>query len=187
VPSDQPPAGSGRAAAFVRAYNRGAVALAISAMGAITLVMALQVFCRYVLNASLIWAEELCRYLLIVMTFLLIGPAFERGEMASVQFLMRRLPVRLAQLAMIPIYLSLIAFLAAVGYVGQQFAALNANYSMPAIDFILSSLAGRRVSGTLSMYWLYMLIPAGCLMLSAHIALAAVRSARIAFGGAGRG
>jgi TRAP-type C4-dicarboxylate transport system permease small subunit len=121
------------------------------------------------------------------MTFLLIGPAFERGEMASVQFLMRRLPVRLAQLAMIPIYLSLIAFLAAVGYVGQQFAALNANYSMPAIDFILSSLAGRRVSGTLSMYWLYMLIPAGCLMLSAHIALAAVRSARIAFGGAGRG
>ncbi len=61
-------------------------------MSAIVVVMVVQVFWRYVLNSSTIWAEEMCRYLLILMTFLLIGPAFERGEMVSVQFFMQRLP-----------------------------------------------------------------------------------------------
>jgi TRAP-type C4-dicarboxylate transport system permease small subunit len=170
-----------RAENLVRIYNRGVVGVAVAAVGAITAVMAVQVVCRYVFNASLIWAEEVCRYLLILITFLLIGPAFERGDMVSVQFFMRLLPRRAARLVMVPVYLGLIAFLVAISYVGQQFAALNANYSMPAIDFIFSSLSGRRVSGVLSMYWLYMLIPVGCLLLAAHIAVALLRAVRAAF------
>ncbi len=83
---------------------------------------------------------------------------------------------------MVPVYLCVIGFLVAISYVGHKFALLNSNYAMPAVDFIMSSLTGRRISGALSMYWLYMLIPAGCLLLAAHIALATLRSARAALG-----
>ena len=38
--------------------------LAGTSMLAIVVIMIVQVFARYVLNASLIWAEELCRYIL---------------------------------------------------------------------------------------------------------------------------
>ncbi len=176
--SDPQAASRSWGARFARFYAMQFMALATVAMGLIVVVMTLQVFYRYVLNDSLIWAEEVCRYLLILMTFLLIGPAFERGEMATVQFFMRLLPARAARLLLIPIYLVLIAFLVAVAYFGHQFAALNSRFSMPAIDFILGSLLRRPVSGAVSMYWIYMLIPAGCLILGAHLAVAIARIVR---------
>jgi TRAP-type C4-dicarboxylate transport system permease small subunit len=47
------------------AYRRLMRFLAGTSMLAIVVIMVVQVFARYVLNASLIWAEELCRYILV--------------------------------------------------------------------------------------------------------------------------
>lgn len=165
-----------RTSKFLAAYNAASIFIAASAMGLIVMVMGVQVFYRYALNDSLIWAEEICRYLLMVMTFLLVGPAFERGEMVSVQFLMQALPKRVAHALMIPIYVLMIGFLIVTSYFGFRYAAFNANFSMPSVDFILSAFLGRQVSGALSMYWIYMLIPVGCLILSVHLAAAMVRT-----------
>ncbi len=44
-----------------------------------TLIVAVQVFCRYVLNNSLFWAEELSRYLLAWLTFLGASVAYRRN------------------------------------------------------------------------------------------------------------
>jgi TRAP-type C4-dicarboxylate transport system permease small subunit len=112
------------------------------------------------------------------MTFLLLGPAFERGEMVSVQFVMHALPRRLAYVLMVPIYLLMIAFLLVISYFAARYATFNGSFSMPAIDFILTSLSGRQISGALSMYWIYMLIPLGCVILAVHIAAAMVRTVR---------
>ncbi|MDH3235858.1 MAG: TRAP transporter small permease subunit, partial [Alphaproteobacteria bacterium] len=68
-------------------YNRILDTIAAALMGTIVVVMVVQVFARYVLNDSLIWAEELCRYLLIWITFLFIGIAFERGEFIAIDVL----------------------------------------------------------------------------------------------------
>lgn len=138
-------------------------------------VMGVQVFFRYVLNDSLIWAEEVCRYLLILMTFLLLGPAFERGEMVNLRLLMDIVPDRVRLAITVPIYLVMITFLLVLAYYGYQFATLNSRFSMPAIDFIGTALLGREVNLALSMYWLYMTIPAGCLILAGHLVLAVLR------------
>ena len=73
-------------ARFVDGYVWLILALSAAAMAIITIVMTVQVVFRYGLNASLIWAEEICRYLLIAMTFLPIGLAYQRGEVVSVDF-----------------------------------------------------------------------------------------------------
>ena len=171
---------SQRIAKFLAVYNGILLSLAALSMGLIVVVMGVQVFYRYALNDSLIWAEEICRYLLMVMTFLLLGPAFERGEMVSVQFMMQALPARVAHALMVPLYGLMIAFLVVISYFGFRYASFNGRFAMPAIDFILTSLSGRQVSGALTMYWIYMLIPLGCLILAVHLALAMLRTLRAA-------
>lgn len=46
--------------------------------------MLLQVFCRYVLNASLSWSEELTRLLFVWLTFLGFGLAAQRGALPTI-------------------------------------------------------------------------------------------------------
>ncbi len=43
------------------------------------LIVALQVFCRYVLNASLFWSEELARYMLVWLSFFGATVAYYRN------------------------------------------------------------------------------------------------------------
>ena len=67
----------GPLARVVTGYLRIIRFLAGSCMALIVAVMIAQVFFRYVLGGSLIWAEELCRYLLIWQTFLVLGLAYK--------------------------------------------------------------------------------------------------------------
>jgi len=66
--------------------------LGTAAMAAILVVMAVQVFLRYVLNQSLIWSEELARYLLIAMVFLGTATAARRGEHIRIDLVDHVLP-----------------------------------------------------------------------------------------------
>jgi TRAP-type C4-dicarboxylate transport system permease small subunit len=175
-------AGRGWVASFVAAYQAVFLGLAAASMAAIVLIMSLQVFYRYVLNDSLIWAEEMCRYLLMIMTFLLLGPAFERGDMATVQFFVQALPRRIGHAVVVAMYVLVVGFLLIVSYFGYRYAAYNGNFAMPAVDFVASAVLGRPVSGVLAMYWIYLLIPIGCLLLAAHFVVALVREIGLALG-----
>lgn len=54
-------------------------ALLIALLVTMTLLMGLQVFSRYILNASLSWSEELTRYLFIWSGFLSISYCIKSG------------------------------------------------------------------------------------------------------------
>jgi TRAP-type C4-dicarboxylate transport system permease small subunit len=185
VANDKTAAGRSWFATIVAVYRQTFLGLAAVAMAAIVVIMSVQIFYRYVLDDSLIWAEEMCRYLLIIITFLLIGPAFERGDMAAAQFFVQALP-RKAGLAVVGIvYLLCIGFLLTISYFGYRYAAFNGNFAMPAVDFIASALLGHQVSNVIAMYWIYLLIPLGCLLLAAHFVAALVREFIAVFGGRG--
>jgi len=55
-----------------------------------------QVFCRFLLGFSLIWSEEIGRYLLIWISFLGLGVLVKRKEMMSIRMVVDRLPTKLA-------------------------------------------------------------------------------------------
>jgi TRAP-type C4-dicarboxylate transport system permease small subunit len=57
-----------------------------------TAVIGLQVFCRYVLNASLIWPEELARYAMVWVTCLASGLAVREAAHVGIDSVIRRLP-----------------------------------------------------------------------------------------------
>lgn len=78
-----------RTAAFVDRAVQGAVVLLMLGMVAI---IGVQVFCRYVLNDSLFWSEELGRLCLVWLTFLGAATAYRRGAHIGVDMLTARLP-----------------------------------------------------------------------------------------------
>ena len=152
---------------LLETYRVVIAALAASTVAASIVIMVVQVFCRYVLGASLIWAEEVCRYLLVWMTFLFAGAAFQRGEMVGFEFLVRRLSPRAKAWLLTPAYLACTSFLGVIAYYGWTFAEQNSSQAIPAADFIAQSLFGR--DSGVSIFWIYVSVPLGCVLLGLHM------------------
>jgi TRAP-type C4-dicarboxylate transport system permease small subunit len=136
-------------------------------MAILVLVMIAQVWSRYVMGGSLIWAEELCRYVLIWQTFLVLGLAYSKGEFVALDFLPNALSGRgkwvLKAVCAIPV----IAFLALISVYGADYASRFGNQTIPALDFIWGSLFGRPLG--LSIAYVYISVSVGSALMLLHI------------------
>lgn len=157
-------------------YRRSMRFLAGASMLAIVVIMIVQVFARYVLNSSLIWAEELCRYILIWQTFLFIGLAYQRGELIAVEIFTDLLSpfwrFVLRAIVTIPV-LVLLGLLIVYGY---NYASRFTHQTLPALDFLWSSISGRELG--LSVRWVYISVAVGSLLLALHIVASLIVDAR---------
>jgi TRAP-type C4-dicarboxylate transport system permease small subunit len=167
---------------LLRFYNLTVKVVASVLMSAIVVIMALQIFHRYVLNDSLIWAEEICRYLLVLISFLFIGAAFQRGDLVSIGFVAAALPARARAALQAALFVIYILFLLVLSYYCWRFAVISSRFAIPSVDFILSAMTGREVSRAVSMYWLYMVMPLGFIVLALHMVVALVPMLRIIAG-----
>lgn len=87
------------------AANRWVLALLLAAMSCIVFA---NVVLRYLTNDSIVWAEEVARYLMIWMTFLSAGLALRMGMLVSVSHLHSRLaplPRKLMRLLILAVML----------------------------------------------------------------------------------
>lgn len=141
--------------------------LAGTTMMAIVAIMTAQVITRYVFGSSLIWAEELCRYILIWQTFLFIGLAYSRGELVAVDLVPLMLSPRLRLLLKAVMAVPILVFLWLMTLNGFDYSTRFAHQIVPAVDFIFMSLIGRGVG--LSIFWVYVSVAIGSLLLGIHI------------------
>lgn len=143
-------------------------------MAMIVLVMIAQVWSRYVMGGSLIWAEELCRYLLMWQTFLVLGLAYSKGEFVAIDFLPARLSERgkwvLKAICAVPI----IVFLALITMYGAEYASRFSNQTIPAFDFIWESLFGHPLG--LHIGYIYISVSVGCALMILHVVADVVTS-----------
>jgi TRAP-type C4-dicarboxylate transport system permease small subunit len=87
-----------------------------------SIVVAVQVFCRYVLNHSLFWSEELARYLLVWLTFLGASVAYRRNIHPGIDIVYARMPASFQKTISIVIHLiSMVLFGVMIIY-GIQFS-----------------------------------------------------------------
>jgi TRAP-type C4-dicarboxylate transport system permease small subunit len=151
---------------LITAYDGVMRFLAGSSMILITAIMLVQVVARYVFNASLIWAEELCRYILIWQTFLFISMAFRMGELVAVDILTQLMPPKLLYVLRLLVAIPIAVFLALMVKYGYDFAGRFTRQTIPAIDFIWMSVAGRPAG--LTVIWIYMSVAVGMALLLIH-------------------
>jgi TRAP-type transport system small permease protein len=110
-PSQTPPGGF-RAALlvadrYVLAANRGVMIAVLALMAVIVFAT---VALRYLTDSSLIWSEEVSRYLMIWLTFLGIGPVFRIGGHIAVDSLHNVLPRGVALVLRAAIFLLIAGF-----------------------------------------------------------------------------
>ena len=89
---------------------------------AMILVVAAQVFFRYVLNQSLFWSEELARYILVWLTFLGASVAYRRNAHPRIDLFSSRLGGPPARAMRIGAHLVAAAFFGLLVVYGAQFA-----------------------------------------------------------------
>lgn len=97
-------------------------------------VVAAQVFCRYGLNHSLFWSEELARYLLVWLTFLGATVAYHRRVHPSIDILQARVGPAAARAMTIAGYLVALFFFGVLTIYGLQFAHFVRAQISPALQ-----------------------------------------------------
>lgn len=98
------------------------------------ILVAVQVFFRYVLNQSLFWSEELARYLLVWLTFLGTSAAYYRKANPGVDFLYARVSPGLRKTADVMIHCVSIGLFAVMIIFGMQFAFFVRMQISPALN-----------------------------------------------------
>jgi TRAP-type C4-dicarboxylate transport system permease small subunit len=154
---------------FKRAFGLYESAIRLFAgasMGIIVLVMVVQVIARYVFNSSLIWAEELCRYILIWQAFLFVGYAYYRGELVVLDLFSTRVSPRIYMAVRILTAIPIAVFLYLIIASGIGHALRFSAQMIPALDFIWMSLTGDELK--VPVFWVYVSVPIGCAILLAH-------------------
>jgi TRAP-type C4-dicarboxylate transport system permease small subunit len=87
-----------------------------------TLIVAVQVFFRYVLNHSLFWSEELARFILVWLTFLGASCAYYRKVNPGVDFLYAKLSPLFKKISSMLTHLASMALFGVMIVYGFQFA-----------------------------------------------------------------
>lgn len=149
------------------------VRVTMAAVAVMFAVVVAQVFFRYVLNASLTWAEEAARYLLVLTTFLGTSIAMRRGAHIRVGLVVERLP----RPARVPVELLVeatggLVYLVLIRH-GLVLARANFDQASPAMG--------------LSLGWVYLMIPLAGVLLTLQAAERVVAQLRGAWGPARAG
>ncbi len=152
---------------IVQAYVTAIRWIAGLSMALIVGIMIAQVFARYVLGDSIIWAEELCRYLLIWQTFLVLGLAYSRGDFVTLGFLPSALSARAAWVLRAVMAVPILGFLTVMALYGADFASRFDRQTIPALDFIWGSLWGEPLG--LSIRYVYISVTVGMGLMGLHV------------------
>ena len=92
--------------------------LVIGLVGALAILVAVEVFFRYVLNASISWYDEFAGYLLVWVTFWGAVLALDRGRHIGFETVLERFPILAQKLTMTIVYLLLITLQVVLVYYG---------------------------------------------------------------------
>lgn len=123
---------------------------------AMTAVLVLQVFCRYALDASLSWSEELSRYLMIWTAMLGAAAVLDETDFVSFRWIVNLLGPAQQRAVRVLTILSSIAFLCIMVYVGTKLAIHNMKQLSPALYMPIG--------------WVYAALPAGGLLIAVRLA-----------------
>ena len=125
-------------------------------MGLMTILIFVQVVMRYVFENSLVWSEELVRWLFIWTIWIGVAHGFRTQQHVCISIMTDRLPARAAKFLDRGLRLALIAFFLWVGWLGIEQA--RSPIVMRQSSVVMSwPVSGEKVG----LVWLYATLPVG--------------------------
>lgn len=146
---------------FFEYYDKVTRVLLISATAGFTIICMTQVFVRYILGSSIIWAQELCNLLFYIAIFLGAAVCVTERKHITIDIILQHLPMPVLRWWMMAIYLLEFAFAVFLIIYGNQ----------------LSTEAAVQFSSTLnlSFRYIYMAIPISGIIMAVNIVRVAVQ------------
>ena len=145
------------------AFDQGLVRVNRFVVGALLAVMAVLVLAnvvlRYLFGVSSSWVEELTRYMMIWVAWLAAGLALREGAHIAIDNLQQALPAFGARILRLVVLATLIGFFAAVAWLGWRYALFAWRQQTAVLRLPLGAV--------------YLAIPAGSVLMLAHILLTA--------------
>jgi TRAP-type C4-dicarboxylate transport system permease small subunit len=129
--------------------------IVIAMMAVMTVLVFVNVVCRYILNFSIIWAEEVSQYLMVWVAFLAAGLALRQGRHVAIEILQDRLPPTARRVTRHFVALLLIVFMGVLIVLGFQFACFAWDQETPVLNIPLGIP--------------YLAVPIGALLLMIHL------------------
>lgn len=142
-----------------RTLVRANEAVVVGMAAVMVVLVVLNVFCRYVLNFSLVWAEEVSQYLMVWVAFLGAGLALRQGRHVAVELLQEQLPAGAKRGLRWGLVLAMLAFLVGTTVLGAMFAWFARDMETPVLN--------------ISMAIPYSAVPIGSALLAIHLVLIA--------------
>lgn len=127
----------------------------VALMAAMAVLVFANVVSRYVLNYSLIWVEELTRYLMVWVGFLGGGLVLRLGAHIAVDALQDLMPARVARALRAGIVVVLAITFAAMTWLGIRYAAFAWDQETPVMNWSTGAI--------------YLAIPIGSALLLVHL------------------
>ncbi|MCX7786776.1 MAG: TRAP transporter small permease [Spirochaetes bacterium] len=118
---------------------------------ALAFVVFLQFFSRYVLNAAIVWTEEMARYLLIAVGFLGSAIAARKGAHIFMEFSYRFLPPKLGFIMSTMVDIIKIVFFGMCTYLSIKIMPIMARQRMVTVHFSMAVLYGSVLIGFILM------------------------------------
>jgi TRAP-type C4-dicarboxylate transport system permease small subunit len=110
---------------IVNRINRLVELVVVIQFAVLVIVVTAAVFARYVLNDSIVWAEELARYLFVWLSFLGGGLGVGSNIHVGVDSLVELMPGRVKAAVQILMELMIVAFTLVLIWAGAEFAAFG--------------------------------------------------------------
>ena len=129
--------------------------IVIVMMAVMTTLVFINVVCRYILNFSIIWAEEVSQYLMVWVAFLGAGLALRQGRHVAIEMLQDRLSSTARRMTRQFVALLLIVFMGILIVLGFQFAYFAWDQETPVLN-IPTGIP-------------YLAVPIGALLLVIHL------------------
>ena len=127
--------------------------LGLTLIGVMTLVILYQVFMRYVLNDPPTWSEEMSRFMMVWMTFLVAPIAYRRGMNVAIETLSRFLAGRLQAALQLVLNALILYFMI--------------QYAQEGIGLAERGLKAKAFTIDVKLFWFYLIVPAGFCLLAA--------------------
>jgi len=132
-------------------YDHMEEIILVAMLTMIVVVAFLQVIMRYVFNNSLSWAEEFGRFFFVWLTWIGISIGAKRGQHIRIEFLVNKMPFRVAQvmnlISDLMVFMVCIVTIYYGAYLAQAFSGL------------------KFVSIQMSQAWGYAALPTGCTLM----------------------
>lgn len=127
--------------------------LMIAALAGMAVIVFANVSLRYLTDESIVWSEEVARYLMIWLTFLGVGPVLRAGGHIAVDTLLTALPKRAAQGLRLIVLLLIAGFCLAAAWYGYALVQRTIPQTTPVTDISFAFVSAAVPTGFLLALW----------------------------------